>query len=420
MGMCGGIVRLLAAAALVGLAGIVSGQVIYIPQPIVQGVLVDADGVVKVKTDAGPELGKIRVRVQAARSGAGDGGMVYVSLPKIFADARAAYDAGKELPENVRYLDGLQSVKYVLIYPDENDLVLAGPGGPWETVPGIGVVGKTSGRPVMHWEDLVVLLREAHNKAGVVGCSIDPAAGPAAQKISDDVAKQNAGKSPAVLAAALAKALGPQKIRVLGVSGAMRAATVMVGADVKLKRLSLGLETPAVPGIPAAFDATAGGSRLWFELNYEPVGIAPDGLAYELRGPKLKVRAGAKMFSPGGATPAAEKFAQAVTDKITDLTALTPAWGELANVADLGVVAALIRRDNLDQKANWDLAWVFDESNAKWEQYVTPRSMDTLVAVGPRAVASGGVSLGFAAAANQRTTVDDLAAVREKKPAVRP
>ena len=249
------------------MGGLVWGQVIYVPQPVVSGVAIDAEGVVKVKAEGGAELAKVRERVKAARAepgGAADVGMVYISLPKLFAEARAAYEAGKELPANVQYLGGLQGVKYVFVYPDEKDVVVAGPGGAWEAIDGVGVVGQKSGRPVMQWEDLLVLMREGHSKGGTVGCSIDPAAGADAQKISDEVAKQNSGKSPAAIAAAMAKAMGQKNISVLGVPGGTRAATVMVGADVKLKRFSLGLEIPAVPWIGSAFDAKAGGSRLWF------------------------------------------------------------------------------------------------------------------------------------------------------------
>ena len=142
--------------------------------------------------------------------------------------------------------------------------------------------------------------------------------------------------------------------------------------------------------------------------------VSADGLAYELQGPKLKVLAGQKMFSNAGATPAAEKFAKAMTEKIGDMTALTPSWGELANVADLGIVAELIHRDKLDEKAGWDLAWAMDDKTAHLEKYPTPRTMDTLAGVNSGAVASGGVSFKFAGAAAKRDTADDLAAVREK------
>ena len=37
-----------------------------------------------------------------------------------------------QLPESVQFLAGLQRIQYVLVYPEQNDIVLAGPGEGWK------------------------------------------------------------------------------------------------------------------------------------------------------------------------------------------------------------------------------------------------------------------------------------------------
>ena len=40
--------------------------------------------------------------------------------------------AGKALPDEVRFLGGLQRIRYVLVYPEQNDILLVGPGEGWK------------------------------------------------------------------------------------------------------------------------------------------------------------------------------------------------------------------------------------------------------------------------------------------------
>ena len=41
-------------------------------------------------------------------------------------------DGTPGLPEEVRYLAGLQRIEYVFLYPEQNDIVIAGPGEGWK------------------------------------------------------------------------------------------------------------------------------------------------------------------------------------------------------------------------------------------------------------------------------------------------
>ena len=55
-----------------------------------------------------------------------------VSLKHLEAALAKAHAEGKPLPPEVVYLAGLQRVRYVFVYPEQNDIVLAGPAEGWK------------------------------------------------------------------------------------------------------------------------------------------------------------------------------------------------------------------------------------------------------------------------------------------------
>ena len=65
------------------------------------------------------------------------------------------------LPLDMRFLAGLQRVRYVFAYPDAKDIVLAGEAEGWLVNDAGEVVGQTSGQPVVQLDDLMIALRTA-------------------------------------------------------------------------------------------------------------------------------------------------------------------------------------------------------------------------------------------------------------------
>ena len=57
----------------------------------------------------------------------------------------------KPLPTPIKYLAGLQQIRYIFVYPEQKDIVLVGPGEGWKIDAKGNVVGITTGRPVMLW-----------------------------------------------------------------------------------------------------------------------------------------------------------------------------------------------------------------------------------------------------------------------------
>src|SRR5579862_5545571 len=55
---------------------------------------------------------------------------LYISLPRVLAQWRAAKGAGVDPPADVRYLKGLTRIQDIFLYPADHDIVLAGPAEP--------------------------------------------------------------------------------------------------------------------------------------------------------------------------------------------------------------------------------------------------------------------------------------------------
>src|SRR5688572_8244932 len=140
------------------------------------GVYIDAQGTVrarKVDRDGKLEAQRVLAKQGNAQSSSQ---LTYVSLPRLLAQVKALADKGQPIPEEMRYLSGLTQIKYVFVYPQEQDLVLAGTSEALDTSNPVQPVGKISGRPALHLEDLLMALALSQNPQGIVpfGCSIDP------------------------------------------------------------------------------------------------------------------------------------------------------------------------------------------------------------------------------------------------------
>ena len=91
----------------------------------------------------------------------GPSATTYISLNKLLGEVRAATEAKRELPDALRYLSGIAQLRYVFVFPEDHDLVLAGTSEPFDATNKLQPIGKLTGRPVMHLDDLVTALRSA-------------------------------------------------------------------------------------------------------------------------------------------------------------------------------------------------------------------------------------------------------------------
>jgi hypothetical protein len=339
------------------------------------------------------------------------------------------------LPDEVRFLAGLQRVEYVLVYPELNDIVLVGFGEGWKVDERGNVVGVTTRRPVMQVDDLVVALRMAGAASqGPIQCSIDPT------KEGLERIQQMASKflvpnqNPKVIAAEMEQALGPQTISFQNVPPTSRFAHVLLAADYRMKRLGMNFDPSHVKGLPSYLQmlksnpeagATNMMPRWWLTTNYDPLLADKEGLAWQLRGQGVKTMAEEEFIGPDGqrkqagkAGPLSQKWADSMTAKYDELSLKEPIFGELRNCMDLAVVAALIFQENLAAKAALDLGALIDPAVYPIEEFNLPKQVDTKVSYihasgGYIMSASGGVDIDSWADARRKET-GDLAPVRSQ------
>jgi hypothetical protein len=167
--------------------------------------------------------------------------------------------------------------------------------------------------------------------------------------------------------------------------------------------------------------------RWWLACNYEPVAKSDDDLAWELRGQGTKCLTENDVFTAEGqaqqtgkASPTAKKWAEMMTDRYDELSGKEPIFGELRNVMDLCIVAALIDQHGLVEKAGCSLSVLTNNTS----DVLMPRYWNAPKTVPPQCsflmhgnrltvTASGGVQIALFDVATKTETNDAVKQARE-------
>ena len=396
----------------------------------VGGVSIDAQGTARNATL--DESGRLR-RERADLLGSVPHGldqateMRKVSLRRLDEAIGAHLENGTPLPAEVACLGGLQGIRYVLVYPDQNDIVLVGPGEAWKVDDRGAVVGMTNGRPVMLLDDLVVALRAANGPARhVITCSIDPTA-EGIQRFNAFTRRLRTIGNPQQTAAGIEQQLGPQMISVTGVPETSHFARVLVAADYRMKRVGMGVEPAPIRGLPpfTAMMRASGGNampRWWLAPNYDPLLRDADGLAWEIRGASVKAMAESDFFVAGQRQktvrpdPASQKWAETMTERYPDLALADPVFGQLQNCMDLAIVAALVVGENLTERAQVQLPTLLGSDALKTAQFPAPKQVEAKAAPIKKGrnwiIPCGGIEINAWAMLERAEQSDSLASVR--------
>lgn len=406
----------------------------------VGGVAIDAQGVLNnLEVD---QLNRLRgVWQKAAKQVPGDINepteLRKVSLRRLEAAIADHLAKGTPLPDEIRLLGGLQQIRYVFVFPEENDIVLAGFGEGWKIDDRGTVVGMTTGHPVLQLDDLLVALRTADGAARTgISCSIDPTQEGLARMQQFVKTIDNVGDDPRPAIAGIEQTLGPQKITVTGVPATSHFAQVLVAADYRMKRLAMGFEPSPVKGMPSFLTMTNGTGnmmpRWWMAPNYEPMLKDPEGLAWELRGSSVKAMTEDSIMGANGQlqpvsqkkgkkakASVAQKWADSMTKNYEAISHDLPIFAELSNIMDLAVVAALIHKENLTGKAGFSMPVLTDSNDLAAAQFDAPRQVDpkaSFVKKGDNYIitASGGVLIDSWSLAGNNQVSSDLAPARKK------
>lgn len=335
---------------------------------------------------------------------------------------------GKGLPDEMLFLAGLQRVQLVLVYPDENDILLAGPAEGWTADAQGELVGVSSGRPVLHLEDLLEALRTAENAAegDGISCSIDPTPEGLAN-YQRAMATGRLRASPEAVKR-LERAIGPYDVQIRGVAKTSHFARVMLAADYMMKRLAMNLEESPVDGLPSYLELLetepsvrhSSSPRWWLAADYEPLRTSEDGLAWELRGPGLKALTAEEVRDAEGnpitadaINPLAQRWAESMTARYDALSLKLPVFGQVRNCMDLAVVAALLVDQDLAGISECDLTLLMEPKRLVGGTYEAPQTLAaqaSFVKAGGNWIVSvsGGVSMDSWSVLEQTVLAPDL------------
>ncbi len=401
------------------------------------GIWFNVDGVVNYRADV-LDANKLRQLTEAVASNealASQKGVALrkVSLRGIYGEIEAAVNERRPISAEVSLMGGLQRIEFVFVDPKAHDIILAGPAEGWTTNEQGNVVGLTTGLPVLHLEDFIVAMRtsENANRDQGISCSINPT-NEAAEKLSrmkDFIGQFNPAKSTMI-----EELGGPQMITITGIPTDSHYSQVLVAADYKMKRLSMGFEEAPVNNMPSYLDLAkrvnrdrgTSSPRFWMECNYLPLATTDDGLTWQLRGQGVKTLTEAGFIGQNGERQVAkrkdtlaEKWASTMTDQFDSLAAKEPVFLELRNLMDMSVVAALIAKENLLAKANLDIPRIFDGGKLDLPSYNVPKTVPTQCSFVKLTsswlvTASGGVQVDSWSVADNQINAPELTDIRSK------
>jgi hypothetical protein len=356
------------------------------------GVTVDPSGSLRriEATKSNPRLEELRaharsktVNTDARRASS----LRKVSLTRLEKQLQLRLASGMPVDEEMYYMAGIYELRYLLVYPESGDIVIASPAGAWEIDAEGRRVNIETGKPLLRLDDFVVCLRNAFSGDGEFGCTINPR-------------KENLLATQQYLATTketgeawrngIRDALGKQDIIVNGIDPQTPTARTLVEADYRMKLVGMGIEE-GVPEVESYLDLVqldAKGNpppmdvaRWWFTLNYKGIAATEDRDGFEFRGNGVQVLSEQELINKKGervhtgetAGPTLE-FADSFTTHFSKLAAKYPIYAELKNVFDFALVTAIIRSENLDGKAHWDKSFFGAASDPNQFAYEVPLS----------------------------------------------
>lgn len=322
------------------------------------GIRVDPQGVL-VRTSREEESGRLANLGLSARQAALNEDMSQssklrmVSLTRLEREVAARIAEGKSVVESMQQLAGLSQIQYIFIYPEAKEIVIAGPAEGWRYDAQGRTVGTQSGRPTLHLDDLVTVLRTFDaGGQNIFGCSIDPRSENLKSLREFAAASQSAGPlSPGSVrgwANELGQILGRQDITIYGIPLDSRAARVLVEADYRMKligvgKLEGGSDVPDYFELLAKNPGLASGSldalRWWLTMNYDEVLHTADRDAFEVRGSSVRCQsenqfltAEGQRVGSGKSEPVNQQFAANFTQHYAELAQHDPIFADLQGI----------------------------------------------------------------------------------------
>ncbi len=398
----------------------------------VGGVLIDAEGrlaqasvddLAEVQRDALDSLAPISKSLNQTATRK-------ISLKKLNDEIVKSLATGEKIPDAVRFLGGLTAIEYVLIYPEEKDVVLVGPAEGWTVGPQGVIVGKESKKPVILLDDLVTAIQSATGSTrSVFSVSIDPTKEGLA-KMTSYASSVNPSTAPKVVAAGMEDALGLQTVTLQGVDPASHFAYVMAAADFRMKQISMGVTKSPVRTLPSFVSMmktpAANGAlpRWWLAPNYDAITRDEAGLTWVIKGAKVVTMTdtdffdGNKVVRKGAdAVDVFGKWADKMTENYEALSVAEPIFGQLRNCMDCALVAAIIAENDVLSKVDHSFGEMLTSKDVCTRYDFVPAHVPSTSVVARRGGAfmfvTGGVSINPWETVKASTSAN-LDSVREK------
>jgi len=353
------------------------------------GIDIDADGrVIPLSQERSDALGRMMANVLEPPSESLNRRVPRraISLKKLDAQIREIVEQYEVLPDAIRYMGGLTSIEYIIVVPEENDLLLIGPAEGWRADAAGNVVGNQTGLPILVLEDFLTALRLWHQPVPPrsIVCSIDltPEALARLTRLHQQFTNINANNA-AAYAAALEEAYGENPITITGIPATSRFARILVAADFQMKRIALGLEPSQVRDIPSYVSLIAVSRpnispHFWLVPEYGTITHDSARLTWRLGDLRIRALSHEDYISPQrnrGTDRAALIWCRNMEANFDALARAQPVFGELRNNMRLALVAALIRQENLLRRANCTLTILLDETKLRLVDYPEPKSV---------------------------------------------
>ena len=365
---------------------------------LVGGVKIDASGVLSAAKDSIDRETLERLEngmSDVSRDINKDTELRMISLRGLEAAITQAKDEGRPLSRDMLYMAGLQRIEFIVLSPEDNDIIIAGPAEGIKVNDRGIVVGKNSGTPVIRLEDFLVAMRSVDNaRTGQgISVSIDPTQ-KGIKQLQGLFGQLKRSRTPfnPQMQPQVEKAMGDQMINLTGVPTDSRFSQVLVAADYKMKRLSMGLEQAPISNFPSFMEMAqkanvknlTAAPRFWMECHYEPVAKDEQGHVWQIRGQGVRTLTEESKFDQNGKKSQtgtqnrfAKKWADGMTERFEELSKAEPAFRELRNMMDLSVAAAIIRREGLADKVGMAIPSILGltEASVSTPSYSVPKTV---------------------------------------------
>lgn len=339
----------------------------------VGGVRIDADGVISVTTDqmdASVRAAIDDAMKQTSKRLGNASKLRMISLKKLEAAIVKAKNSGQPMPLDMMFLGGLQRIEFLVVSPENNDIILGGPAEPLKVTASGEVVGKQSGLAAIRLEDLIIALQSAEKARTGAGVSVSINPTEEGVRKFSQITRQINNRFHPSMQGQIEQALGHQKVSLTGIPTDSRFAHVMVAADYKMKRLSMGFDQAPIDNFPSLLEMAKRAKvsnlkvnpRFWMECNYQPLAKTDDNLVWQIKGSGVKTLtendrydADGKARATGKQNRLAKKWADMMTERFDELAAADPVFRDLQNLMDLSVIAAIIRKYEMNEQVGLDM-----------------------------------------------------------------